>query len=76
MFWTTVDFPAEEGLYIRETFGAEVGIDDLQNGLRLGISKQSVIFGPRPHESVITKIKFRETDINETIYFKERMINE
>jgi len=70
--WTKDPSRAEEGLYLRKTLGAEIGTDGLQNGLRLGFSRQAIIFGPRSNESVISTIKFSENNLDQAIYLEER----
>ncbi len=72
ILWATDIFPKEEGLYLRKALGAELGTDALQNGLRLGFTKQAIIFGPKANESVISKIHFNEDKLEATTYLQER----
>lgn len=73
MFWTVDRGPQTEGLFNRQMFGAEIGIDPLQNGIRLGYNRQSIVFGPRTNQSFIAKIEFSESELSKTIYLEERL---
>lgn len=72
ILWSNDVFSKEEGLYLRKALGAEVGTDALQNGLRVGFTKQTIIFGPKAKESVISKIEFNEANLEATSYLQER----
>lgn len=73
MVWLVDRAPEAEGLFNRQMFGAEIGIDSMQNGFRLGYNRQSIVFGPRSNQSLIAKIEFSESDLSKTIYLEERL---
>lgn len=67
-FWVKESASDETGLYLKKIVGTDLGFNVISNGLTIGYDRATVIVGPTPTESVITKIDFIEDDLRATQY--------
>lgn len=67
-FWVKESTSDETGLYLKKIVGADLGFTVIATGIRIGYDRTTVIVGPTPTESVITKIDFAEDDLRATHY--------
>lgn len=67
-FWVKESTSDETGLYLKKIVGTDLGFNVISNGLTIGYDRTTVIVGPTPTESVITKIDFAEDDLRATHY--------
>ncbi|NOU08495.1 MAG: hypothetical protein HOO98_00535 [Nitrospira sp.] len=67
-FWVKESATDETGLYLKKIVGTDLGFNVISNGLTIGYDRTTVIVGPTPTESVITKIDFAEDDLRATQY--------
>jgi hypothetical protein len=68
-FWIKESKPDVQGLYLLKVVGTDLGFNLLCNGFTIGYDRTTIIVGPTPTESVMTKIDFAEDNLYATHYY-------
>ena len=70
--WVEDSVTDHAGLYFKKVYGTDLGFNLISNGLTLGYDRITVIVGPKPDESVTSKIEFSEDDLPVTRFHQNK----